>query len=67
LLRVGYGPFLRTLLPGARRRMARQSHSPRRTGRPAGGYASRNGRNYDDTPPRRSGAPRSRTAGPPRR
>jgi hypothetical protein len=64
LLRGGYGPFLRTLLPGARRRMARESRNASRSGhldrRPAMSRGARNGREYAGPPPRRTGAPRSR-------
>jgi hypothetical protein len=71
LLRGGYGPFLRTLLPGARRRMARDNRYASRGGRqerrPSYSRSARNGRDFDDAAPRRSGAPRPRTAGPSRR
>jgi hypothetical protein len=64
LLRGGYGPFLRTLLPGARRRMARESRNASRSGRmdrrPVMSRSARNGRDYAGPPPRRTGAPRSR-------
>jgi hypothetical protein len=71
LVRGGYGPFLRTLLPGAKRRMARDrrntSRSNRQTLRPSDSRSARNGRGPTGPPPRRTGAPRSRPAGPPRR
>jgi hypothetical protein len=76
LLRGGYGPFLRTLLPGAKRRMARARAAGRaggRSPRPSGNYSgrgrepSRDRRDGAGPPPRRTGAPSSRTAGPRRR
>lgn len=71
LLRGGYGPFLRTLLPGAKRRMARDRRNASRSGRqarrPPVSRSARNGRGPTGAPPRRTGAPSSRPAGPPRR
>lgn len=70
LLRGGYGPFLRTLLPGAKRRAVRaraEGRSGSMRGRPAGAYSGRGGRDFDASPPRRTGAPSSRAAGPRRR
>jgi hypothetical protein len=75
LLRGGYGPFLLTLLPGAKRRMARERAAGRERGRsprPSGNYSGRSrepsrDRREGGAPPRRTGAPPSRTAGPRRR
>lgn len=71
LLRGGYGPFLRTLLPGAKRRMARDrrttSRSNRQARRPPDSRSARKGRGPTGAPPRRADAPRPHPAGPPRR